>query len=72
MPAWTRLKFSGTIGVDHVGYGFASFGDLVATYERLKKDGTRYLVRNAHRCKRIPERRRRFKLRSPTPGGCGH
>ncbi len=26
-------------GVDHVGYGFASFGDLVATYERLKIEG---------------------------------
>jgi catechol-2,3-dioxygenase len=26
-------------GVDHVGYGLASFGDLVATYERLKAEG---------------------------------
>jgi catechol-2,3-dioxygenase len=26
-------------GVDHVGYGLASFADLVATYERLKAEG---------------------------------
>ena len=26
-------------GVDHVGYGLASFGDLVLTYERLKAVG---------------------------------
>ena len=26
-------------GVDHVGYGLASFGDLVETYERLKAEG---------------------------------
>jgi catechol-2,3-dioxygenase len=26
-------------GVDHVGFGVASFGDLVATYERLKMRG---------------------------------
>ena len=26
-------------GVDHVGYGLASFGDLVTTYERLKAEG---------------------------------
>jgi len=26
-------------GIDHVGYGLASFGDLVATYERLKAQG---------------------------------
>ena len=26
-------------GIDHVGYGLASFGDLVATYERLKVEG---------------------------------
>ncbi len=26
-------------GVDHVGYGLASFGDLVLTYERLKAEG---------------------------------
>jgi catechol-2,3-dioxygenase len=26
-------------GVDHVGYGLAGFGDLVATYERLKAEG---------------------------------
>lgn len=26
-------------GIDHIGYGVASFGDLVATYERLKAQG---------------------------------
>lgn len=26
-------------GIDHIGYGVASFGDLVGTYERLKADG---------------------------------
>jgi len=26
-------------GVDHVGYGLGSFGDLVETYERLKAEG---------------------------------
>ncbi len=26
-------------GIDHVGYGLASFGDLVATYTRLKAKG---------------------------------
>jgi catechol-2,3-dioxygenase len=26
-------------GVDHMGYGMASFGDLVDTYERLKGEG---------------------------------
>lgn len=26
-------------GVDHVGYGLASFDDLVSTYERLKAEG---------------------------------
>jgi catechol-2,3-dioxygenase len=26
-------------GVDHVGFGIANFGELVATYERLKEDG---------------------------------
>lgn len=36
--ATTITKPQNAAGVDHVGYGFASFGDLVATYERLKKD----------------------------------
>ena len=26
-------------GVDHIGYGISSFGDLVSTYERLKTKG---------------------------------
>lgn len=37
--AATVAKPENAAGVDHVGYGFASFGDLVATYERLKADG---------------------------------
>ncbi len=28
-------------GIDHIGYGVASFGDLVSTYERLKALGIR-------------------------------
>lgn len=35
----TVAKPENAAGVDHVGYGFASFGDLVATYERLKAVG---------------------------------
>jgi catechol-2,3-dioxygenase len=26
-------------GIDHIGYGVSSFGDLVSTYERLKAEG---------------------------------
>ncbi len=37
--AATVAKPENAAGVDHVGYGLASFGDLVATYERLKADG---------------------------------
>ena len=37
--AATVAKPENAAGVDHVGYGFASFGDLVATYERLKAEG---------------------------------
>ena len=37
--AATVAKPENAAGVDHVGYGFASFGDLVANYERLKADG---------------------------------
>jgi len=37
--AATVAKPQNAAGIDHVGYGFASFGDLVATYERLKADG---------------------------------
>jgi catechol-2,3-dioxygenase len=34
-------------GVDHVCYGFANFGDLVETYERLKAEGvTPFLLLN--------------------------
>ena len=32
-------KPANAAGVDHVGYGLASFGDLVETYERLKAQG---------------------------------
>src|SRR5688572_1914744 len=37
--AATVAKPENAAGVDHVGYGFASFGDLVTTYERLKAEG---------------------------------
>ena len=37
--AATVAKPENAAGIDHVGYGFAGFGDLVATYERLKADG---------------------------------
>jgi len=35
----TVAKPENAAGVDHVAYGFASFGDLVSTYERLKAEG---------------------------------
>ncbi len=37
--AATVAKPENAAGIDHIGYGLASFGDLVATYERLKADG---------------------------------
>jgi catechol 2,3-dioxygenase-like lactoylglutathione lyase family enzyme len=37
--AATVDKPENAAGVDHVGYGVVNFGDLVATYERLKADG---------------------------------
>jgi catechol-2,3-dioxygenase len=36
-------------GVDHVGYGVASFGDQVATYERLKAVGITPFAQLNHR-----------------------
>lgn len=36
-------------GVDHVGYGVASFGDLVETYERLKAEGITPFAQLNHR-----------------------
>lgn len=36
-------------GIDHVGYGLASFGDLVETYERLKADGITPFAQLNHR-----------------------
>jgi catechol-2,3-dioxygenase len=36
-------------GVDHVGYGVASFGDLVETYERLKAEGVTPFAQLNHR-----------------------
>jgi catechol-2,3-dioxygenase len=36
-------------GVDHVGYGLASFGDLVETYERLKSVGIKPFLPLNHR-----------------------
>jgi catechol-2,3-dioxygenase len=35
----TTEKDPTAAGIDHVGYGLAGFGDLVATYERLKSNG---------------------------------
>lgn len=35
----TVAKPAAAAGVDHVGYGLASFADLVSTYERLKAAG---------------------------------
>jgi catechol-2,3-dioxygenase len=37
--AATVDKPENAAGVDHVGFGLAGFGDLVATYERLKAEG---------------------------------
>jgi catechol 2,3-dioxygenase-like lactoylglutathione lyase family enzyme len=37
--AATVAKPENAAGVDHVGYGLASFGDLVTTYHRLKAAG---------------------------------
>jgi catechol-2,3-dioxygenase len=31
-------KPTNAAGIDHIGYGFTSFGDLVRTYERLKAE----------------------------------
>ena len=36
-------------GVDHVGYGVASFGDFVGIYERLKKQGITPFAQLNHR-----------------------
>jgi hypothetical protein len=36
-------------GIDHVGYGVASFGDLVKTYERLKANGVTPFAQLNHR-----------------------
>jgi catechol-2,3-dioxygenase len=36
-------------GVDHIGYGVASFGDLVGTYQRLKKQGITPFAQLNHR-----------------------
>lgn len=36
-------------GIDHVGYGLAGFGDLVATYERLKAEGITPFAQLNHR-----------------------
>ena len=36
-------------GIDHVGYGVASFGDLVAIYERLKNQGITPFAQLNHR-----------------------
>lgn len=45
--AATVAKPENAAGIDHVGYGVASFGDLVATYQRMKVDGiTPFLALN--------------------------
>jgi len=36
-------------GVDHVGYGLASFGDFVSAYERLKAEGVTPFAQLNHR-----------------------
>ena len=36
-------------GVDHIGYGLASFGDLVAAYERLKSESITPFAQLNHR-----------------------
>lgn len=36
-------------GIDHVGYGLPSFGDFVATYERLKAEGITPFTQLNHR-----------------------
>lgn len=36
-------------GVDHVGYGLASYGELVTTYERLKDEGVTPFAQLNHR-----------------------
>lgn len=36
-------------GIDHVGYGLASFGELVVTYERLKAKGITPFAQLNHR-----------------------
>ena len=38
-----------TVGVDHVGYTFASLSDLFETYARLKQDGIPSLLVRASR-----------------------
>ncbi len=42
-------KTDGSTGVDHVGFGLASIGDLVATYERLKDEGITPFMPMNHR-----------------------
>ncbi len=38
-PDGTELERRGAIGVDHVGYTFASLRDLLETYSRLEQEG---------------------------------
>ena len=42
-------KSESSAGIDHVGYGVASFRDLVATYERLKAEGITPVLPLNHR-----------------------
>lgn len=45
----TVAKPAGAAGVDHVGYGLASFADFVSTYERLKAVGITPVLPLNHR-----------------------
>lgn len=47
--AATVDKPENAAGVDHVGYGLASFGDFVLTYERLKDEGSTPFMSLNHR-----------------------
>lgn len=45
----TVAKPENAAGIDHVGYGVASFGELVATYERIRDDGISPFLALNHR-----------------------
>ena len=47
--AETVAKPASAAGIDHIGYGLASFADLVFTYERLKAEGIKPFLPLNHR-----------------------